>query len=69
MTAHSDKRLDKARSIAHESGISVRQAYRRLRNIEVSEENDWKICVLITDTIVIILQLVMSKPKEPQERS
>lgn len=40
MTTHSDKRRDKARSIAHESGISVRQAYRRLRNIEVSAENE-----------------------------
>ena len=40
MTTHSDKRRDKARTIAHESGISVRQAYRRLRNIEVSAENE-----------------------------
>lgn len=36
MTTHSDK----ARTIAHESGISVRLAYRRLRNIEVSAENE-----------------------------
>ena len=40
MTTHSDNRRDKARTIAHESGISVRQAYRRLRNIEVSAENE-----------------------------
>jgi hypothetical protein len=40
MTAHSDKRRDKARIIAKENGISVRQAYRRLRNVEVSAENE-----------------------------
>ena len=40
MTTHSDKRRDKARTIANESGISVRQASRRMRNIEVSAENE-----------------------------
>ena len=41
--------------------------------IEIAEQKSeiehWKFFVLITDTIVIILQLVMSKSKKLQERS
>lgn len=44
MTTHSDKRRNKARIIAKENGISVRQAYRRLRK---SSENYEK---LLTET-------------------
>jgi len=40
MTAHSDLRREKARQISKEMGISVRQAYRKLRNVSVSEENE-----------------------------
>jgi len=40
MTAHTDTRRDKAREISKECGISVRQAYRRLRNASVCEENE-----------------------------
>lgn len=39
MAAHSDKRLERAMAIARDCGISIRQAYRRLRNSEVTEEN------------------------------
>lgn len=39
MAAHSDKRLERATALARECGISIRQAYRRLRNIDVAEEN------------------------------
>lgn len=40
MTAHSDLRREKARQISKEMGITVRQAYRKLRNVSVTEENE-----------------------------
>lgn len=40
MAAHSDKRRDRAIVLARENGISIRQAYRRLRNSEVIDENE-----------------------------
>ena len=40
MTAHSDLRREKARQLSKETGISVRQAYRKLRNVSVTEENE-----------------------------
>ncbi len=40
MAAHGDKRLDKARALAKETGLSVRTAYRKIARIEHQEESE-----------------------------